>query len=154
MIAVDTNVLVYAHRQDSEFHDRARTCVKALAESRSAWGIPWPCIHEFYAIATHPRIYDPPSSRDSALTQLDIWFESPSLVMLGESTTHWSNLRTLISDGQIRGPAVHDARIAAICLSHGVRELWTADRDFARFPQLRTFNPLLGSQAPKGPPAG
>jgi len=45
--------------------------------------------------------------------------------------------------GQIVGPRVHGARIAALCLQHGVRELWTADRDFSRFPQVKTLNPLL-----------
>jgi predicted nucleic acid-binding protein len=40
---------------------------------------------------------------------------------------------------------VHDARIAALCLQHGVRELWSADRDFNRFPALRTRNPLVAA---------
>lgn len=42
----------------------------------------------------------------------------------------------------LKGPMIHDARIAAICLSHGVKKLWTCDRDFARFPSLRHENPL------------
>jgi predicted nucleic acid-binding protein len=52
-------------------------------------------------------------------------------------------LRRLLAAGRISGPRVYDARIAAICLQHGVRELWTADRDFSRFPQLKTVNPLI-----------
>jgi predicted nucleic acid-binding protein len=64
--------------------------------------------------------------------------------LLAESTSHWHELRDLIAAGGIAGPQVHDARIAALCRQHGVRELWSADRDFGRFPRLRVVNPLLG----------
>ena len=142
MIAVDTNLLVYAHRADAEWHERAADCIRHLAEGRSPWAIPWPCIHEFLAIVTHPRIYDPPSPVEAALGQVDAWLESPSLLLLSEDEEHWSELRALLDRGRIAGPRVHDARVAALCLAHGVRELWSADRDFGRFPTLVTANPL------------
>jgi predicted nucleic acid-binding protein len=78
-----------------------------------------------------------------ALGQIEAWLESPRLSLLTESESHWPELRRLLVSGAITGPRVHDARIAALCLQHGVRELWTADRDFGRFPQLKTLNPLL-----------
>ncbi|MDE0156239.1 MAG: PIN domain-containing protein [Gammaproteobacteria bacterium] len=143
MIAVDSNILVYAHRRDSEWHQRANELVTGLAEETPAWVIPWPCVHEFLAITTHPRIYDPPSSMQQALEQVDAWFDSQSLVLIGESVDHWRQLNSLIADGRVRGPGVHDARIASICLSHGVSELLTSDRDFSRFPSLKTRNPLF-----------
>ena len=143
MIAVDTNVLVYAHRADSPFHSAALTAVSRLAEGRAPWAIPWPCLHEFHAIVTHPRIYLPPTPIKAALDQVDAWLQAPSLVLLAESDKHWKDLRTLISAGKIAGPAVHDARIAALCIQHGVRALWTADRDFGRYPALKTVNPLV-----------
>jgi len=142
LIAVDTNLLVYAHRAESEWHDRAEACLRELAEGRAAWAIPWPCIHEFLAISTHPKIWNPPTPIEAALDQVDAWIESPSLVLLAEGQEHWSELRTQIEAGRIAGPRVHDARIAALCLAHGVRELWTADRDFSRFAKLATVNPL------------
>ena len=71
MIAVDTNLLVYAHRGDSAFHTEAADILRSLAEGRGPWAIPWPCVHEFMAISTHPRIYDPPSSPEQAIGQLD-----------------------------------------------------------------------------------
>jgi hypothetical protein len=144
VIAVDTNLLVYAHRSDSEWHERAADCLRKLAEGRSAWALPWPCIHEFLAIATHPRIYDPPTPLDAALDQVDAWLESPSLVLLGESPDHWAGMRPLLVSSRVTGPRIHDAKIAALCLAHGVRELWTADRDFGRFPLLTSLNPLAG----------
>ncbi len=144
MIAVDTNLLVYAHRADSEWHDRAAVCIRDLAERRAPWAIPWPCIHEFLSVATHPRIWDPPTPTEAARDQVDAWLESPSLLLLAEGPEHWGELRALLEAGRIAGPRVHDARIAALCLAHGVRELWTADRDFSRFPSLATSNPLAG----------
>ena len=63
--------------------------------------------------------------------------------MLGEQSTYWSVLRPLLEAGQVTGPQVHDARVAALCRHHGVRELWTADRDFTRFAGLSVRNPLV-----------
>ena len=114
----------------------------ALAEGRATWAIPWPCLHEFLAIVTHARIYDPPTPIARALDQVDSWMESPTLVLLTEAEQHWPPLRALIATGQIAGGRVHDARIAALCQQHGVREFWSADRDFSRFPELKTVNPL------------
>ena len=143
MIAVDTNLLVYAHRRDSAWHAPASKAVARLAEGRQTWAIPWPCMHEFLAIVTHPKIYNPPTTTTKALAQVDAWLESPSLVMLTEGDTHWAVLRGILETGQIKGPQIHDARVAALCKQHGVRELWTADRDFTRFAAVRTRNPLL-----------
>lgn len=144
MIALDTNVLVYAHRRDSDWHERASEVIRSLAESPAPWAIPWPCVHEFLAIVTHPRIYDPPTTVAQALDQVDAWLGSPSLVTLTEPPGYFATLRSLVAAGRTVGPRIHDARVAALCLVHGVRELWTADRDFGRFPDLATRNPLAG----------
>ncbi|WP_163508968.1 type II toxin-antitoxin system VapC family toxin [Fodinicola acaciae] len=144
MIAVDTNILVYAHRCDSDFHAAAADLVKSLAEGRSGWAIPWPCVHEFFAIATHPKIYDPPSTRDQAIDQLDAWLAAPTLTLLAEPAGYWKQLKALLANGKVVGPMVHDARIAALCAAHGVRELWSADRDFGRFSTaVAVRNPLV-----------
>lgn len=144
MIAVDTNILVYAHRVDAPFHEAAERCVRGLAEGTAPWAVPWQCIVECFGIVTHPRIYAPPSPLDVALRQIDAWLASPSIVLLAESAAAWPGLRRLLHDGLVAGPRVHDARIAALCIEHGVTELYSADRDFGRFPALRTTNPLSG----------
>ena len=143
MIAVDTNILVYAHRQDSVWHEPAERAVRLLAEGRSSWAVPWPCIHEFLAIVTHPRIYKPPTPLQHALAQVEAWLESPALSLLSENAESWSILRELLKKAKVKGPQVHDARIVALCRAHGVRELWSADRDFSRFP-IDVENPLVG----------
>ena len=143
MIALDTDILVHAHRADSPWNERAYEALRSLGEGRAAWGIAWPCIHEFLPTVTHPKVFRPPSTLSEALREVEAWLESPSLVVMAESPDHWSRLTGLLRAGRVAGPRVHDARIAAICLSHGVRELWTADRDFRRFPALATRNPLV-----------
>jgi len=145
VIAVDTNILVYAHRRDSAFHARSREAIEKLAEGKAAWAIPWPCVHEFLAVVTHPRIFSPPSTMEQAAEQVDAWFESPALVLLGEGQDHWAVLRRQLLAGAIAGPKVHDGRIAAICVANGVRELLSSDRDFSRFPDLKVVNPLVAS---------
>lgn len=147
MIGVDTNILVYAHREDSPFHYAASRRIAELAEGVAAWAIPWPCLHEFIAIVTHPRIYAPPTPLARALAQVDAWLESPTLTLLTESTEHWPTLRATLVDGRISGPQIHDARVAALCRQHGVRELWSADRDFSRFAGLAVANPLIGERS-------
>lgn len=142
MIAIDTNVLVYAHRRDSPFHEPAANAVALIAQGRARWALPWPCVHEFYGVVTHARIYDPPSTTEQAITQIDAWMESPTVELIGEEATYWEVLRDTLLIAKIEGPRVHDARIAALCRIHGIRELWSADRDFSRFRDLVVKNPL------------
>lgn len=143
MIAVDTNLLVYAHREDSDWHVKAEEIVRALAEGVTAWAIPWPCVHEFLAIVTHPRIFRTPTPMAAALDQVDAWLQSPSVVLLAENEGYWEALQSMVAQARVDGPRVHDGRVAALCVSHAVRELWTADRDFSRFSALRVRNPLV-----------
>jgi toxin-antitoxin system PIN domain toxin len=143
VIAVDTNILVYAHREDSAWHEAADRCLARCAESGAPWAIPWPCIHEFLAVVTHPRIYDPPTPPADARDQVLCWLESPTVVMLAESAGYWEQLRSQLEASRVAGARVHDARIAALCRHHGVSELWTADRDLSRFSGLRFRNPLV-----------
>jgi toxin-antitoxin system PIN domain toxin len=143
VIALDSNLLIYAHRRDSPWHGEAKRCLEELAEGKAAWAIPWPCLHEFLSVATHPRVYNPPSTLAAAIDQVEAWLESPSLVVLSERLDYWPTMASVLRAARVAGPLVHDARIAALCELHGVRELWTADRDFGRFIGLRTRNPLV-----------
>jgi len=143
VIAVDTNLLVYGHREDHEWFGSASECLRGLAEGVDAWAVPWPCLHEFLAIVTHPRIFVPPTPLELALDQVAAWLESPSLVVLGEARGYWDVFGEIALGARVAGPLVHDARVAALCVHHGVDELWTVDRDFGRFPALKVRNPLV-----------
>jgi uncharacterized protein len=138
VIAVDSNILIYAHRLESEFHADAKRAVRELAESPSSWAIPWPCLHEFYSVVTNPRSSARPTLPAEALTQIRAWRASPSILLLGEAHDHLEILHRLIERARVVGPMIHDAKIAAICISHGVRELLTLDKDFSRFPEITT----------------
>ena len=143
MIAVDTNILVYAHRTDSEWYGQASEIMRSLCEGSDAWAIPWPCVHEFFSVVTNRRIYGNPTPSEGAFVQLRIWLGSPSARLIGESKDHLSTLEQIVTTGKLSGGAVHDARIAAICISHGVRELWSVDRGFSRMAGLKVRNPLV-----------
>lgn len=142
MIAVDTNILVYAHRPETPFHAAAVARIVELAEARFAWGIPFHCLIEFASVVTHRRLWKTPSSARQVDDQVNAWLESPSLRVLGEDVDFWPVFATCLSEAHTTGGAVHDTRIAACCRYHGVHELWTADRDFTRYPWLAVRNPL------------
>ena len=92
---------------------------------------------------TNPRIFREPLSSQHAADAIDALLESPTARLIAEAPGYWPILRQLVTETKVAGPRIHDARIAAVCLAHGVTELWTADRDFSRFPALRTRNPCV-----------
>ncbi len=143
MIAVDANVLVYAHRAESVFHTQAFACLKSLAEGSQPWGIPVSCLHEFLSVITNPKVFKPASKLEQALAQVDAWLASPQAHILHSGSQHWQVLSDLTRKAKLQGGQFHDARIAAICVENGVTVLWSADRDFGRFKALKTVNPLV-----------
>ena len=143
MIAVDTNILVYAERVESPFYEKADRCIAELAEGQTPWAIPWPCVHEFISVVTRRGVFTPPTTMEQALRQVEYWMESPSLRLLSESGAYWQELRKMALQGKMTGAMIHDARVAALCRQHGVRVLWSADRDFSRCGGLRVENPLI-----------
>ncbi len=141
MIAVDTNIMVHAHRADSPWHEQALDCLSRA--SQGPWAIPWPCVHEFLAIVTHPKVFDPPTPQADARETVAGWLDAPMVVTLSEMDGYWDVLADLLEKSKVTGPRVHDARVAALCILHAVDEIWTADRDFGRFAGIRVMNPLV-----------
>lgn len=144
MIGIDTNILVYAHRGAMEGHERCRGAIESLVTSGMPFVVPWPCVHEFIGAVTNPRKFPQPTPMALAVSYLSEFAALPQCRFVGEGQRHMEILGQLLVSSRVTGPRVHDARIAAICLAHGVTELWTADRDFSYFPRLRTRNPLVG----------
>ena len=143
MVAVDTNVLVYAHRREVEEHAAALVLLRGLAASPRPWAIPWPCVYEFFSVVTNPRIWKETASTPAeAWSQLEAWFEAPTLRLLGEPDGFVPLLGGFVLRTRVRGAVVHDARVAAICVAHGVEKLLTRDRDFSQFPELPTEDPF------------
>lgn len=143
MLAVDTNVLVYAHRKEVAEHDVARELLRELAEGAEPWAIPWPCVYEFHSTVTNHRIWkDRASTPAQAWAQLSAWFDSPSNRLICETEDFSTLLEGFVTRQRVRGPVVHDARLAAICVAHGVDALLSRDRDFTLFPELVIKNPF------------
>ena len=143
MIAIDTNVLVYARRVEAPHHAAARHLVTSLAEGSEPWALPWPVVYEFVRVVTHPRVFTPLTPLDVLVPDLESLLASPSLHLLGEGASHYRHMRDQLTIGNATGNLAHDAHIAALLVEHGVREFLTADRDFARFPGARSRNPFV-----------
>ncbi len=135
LIAVDTNVLVYAHREEAPEHSVALAAVTALAEGPAAWALPIFVLAEFLRVVTHPRM-TPPTPTSDAVRVLDRLLDSPSVQLLSPGTRYWEILKEATGDAAVRGNLFIDAQIAAVCLEHGATTILTEDRDFRRFESI------------------
>jgi hypothetical protein len=138
-IALDTNVLVNAHRAEAPDHVAALRCIEALAAGPRALALPWPCLYEFLRVVTHRRVFDPPSPMAQAWTFLTDLLDLPRTRVLGETDHHAEILASLLVPSGVDGNLVHDAHIAALLLDHGITDLVTTDRDFLRFQGIRAL---------------
>ena len=145
MLAVDTNVLVYAEIVSSRHHEKARNLITRLAEGPLPWAIPWPCLYEFLRVVTHPRVFHPPAPVQVAISDMKAILDSPSLLLLSETSRHLEIMQEIIKTSGVTGNLIHDAHIAALCVEHGVTELFTGDRDFARFRGFKISDPFQES---------
>ncbi len=136
MKAVDTNVLVYAHREELPQHKKARDILVGLAEGDDPWGLPVFCMGEFLRVISHPRVFDPPFTVDEAATALGRVLASPTIVILNPGERFPILLDQAVREADARGNLVFDAQIVAVCREAGVTSFITGDRDFRRFPKF------------------
>jgi len=143
MKTVDTNILVYAHREEFDRHEAAVTLLRTLATSAEPWVLLWPCLYEFVRVVTHPRVFSPPTPLADALEALEGLLSSPSVVTVSETSRHGAWFARLLKDSNCTGNLVFDAHIAALMKEHGISEIITSDRDFHRFPGITVTNPFV-----------
>jgi predicted nucleic acid-binding protein len=142
MIAVDTNLLVYAHREGAPEHGRARAAVLAALGDSSGWGICLPAVSEFWSIVTHPNMPGGPSS-PTVVTHFfhhliteghgHIWTPGPGF---GQRLMRWA------VSLKVRGKRIFDLQIAVVALEHGVQEIWSHDQNFQSVPGVKVRDPL------------
>ena len=141
MIAVDSNVLIYAHRAETDLHTVAARDLASLAEGTTGWGIPVFCIGEFVRIVTHRRVLNPPSTLAQALSFLEKVLASPTCRIVRPGPEFIDLFAETVSAASARGNLVFNAQIAALCREHGISTILTNDRDFRRFDHLRVRFP-------------
>jgi toxin-antitoxin system PIN domain toxin len=141
LIAIDTNILIYAFDVDATRHAAAKVLLAQLARGSRPWALPWPCVPEFLKTVTEPRSVRP-AVVTAAFTFLELVSGSPSVRRLLPTDDTGRVLREVLEESGVRGRDVHDAHIFALCLEHGVRELLTADKGFRRFRGIKVTNPF------------
>ncbi len=142
MKTIDTNILVYGHREEFDRHNKALSLIKELCEGDEPIIILWPCIYEFLRIVTHSRLFYPPTPLSLALEAIEGILNSPCIITVGETRRHITCLNEMTSKGSCKGNLVFDAHIAALMKEHGIDEILTTDKDFHRFPGLTVTDPF------------
>ena len=142
MVALDTNILVHAHRTGTHHHEQALALLTELSEGAAPYALFWPSLYEFLRVVTHHRVFDPPSPLPDALQALKDLMAPPVVRVLSETSRHPSLLHRVIQEAGVTGNLIHDAHLVALALEHGVHEILTLDGDFARFPQVASRNPF------------
>lgn len=137
MRAVDTNILIHAHREEMAKHLEAAALIRQLAEGELPWGIPVFCLSEFLRVVTHHRVFNPPTPLPEALSAVESLLQSPTVHLLLPGERFWTIFTRLSLQGQVSGNLVFDAQIAALCLERGIETLITEDRDFSRFEDIQ-----------------
>ena len=141
MILIDANLLLYAYDSESEHHKAAAGWLTATFSGPELVGLAWATILAFLRIGTHPRLRVQPFSSAEAVAVVEEWLDLPNVRILEPTERHWTILRDLIRRAQVRAALMTDAHLAALAIEHGA-VLCTNDRDFTRFPGLKSFNPL------------
>lgn len=142
IVALDTNILVYAHREEAEHHQAAKRLVARYADGDAPWALAWPCLYEFLRVVTHPRVFHPPTRQTVAWQAVESLLDSPSLMLLTETQTHRHLLGDIVASASLAGNLFHDAHIAALLSEHGIHEILTTDEDFRRFAGLKVTHPF------------
>jgi toxin-antitoxin system PIN domain toxin len=138
VIAVDTNILVYAHVEESPLHEPAKQKLVELARGRDRWAIPVFCLGEFLRVVTHPRLFRSPYSPAEACRALSRVLESPSLVVLHPGERYVALLMETVEMSSVKGNLIFDAMVVALCRESGATTLLTEDRDFDRFKEIKS----------------
>jgi toxin-antitoxin system PIN domain toxin len=142
VVAIDTNILVHAHRRGTVHHRAALALLKDLGEGAVPYALFWPSLYEFLRVVTHHRVFDPPSTSAEALDAVTDFVAPPVVRVLSETTHHVELLQRVVRESRVTGNLVHDAHLVALALEHGVHEILTLDADFARFTQVANRNPF------------
>ncbi len=139
MIAVDTNILIYAHRAETELHATAASRLVALAERAERWALPIFCVAEFIRVVTHGQVFNPPSTVAQAVAFVEGLVAAPNCDLVLPGPEFLQRLLAAAQEADAQGNLMFDAQIAALCREHGIDSILTNDRDFGRFEPLQVL---------------
>lgn len=143
MFVVDTNILVYAADQDSQFHSRCRELMEEWRGQASPWYVTWGILYEFLRVITHPRVFRKPWSIIKAWGYVKAILGSSSLGILIAGERHAAVAAEVIEGlPSLSGNLLYDAQTAVLMREHGIRRIYTRDTDFHRFPFLEPVDPV------------
>lgn len=142
MIVLDANLLIYSYDTESYHHKKSRAWVEKVFSDTEPIGLPWQTVCAFLRVITNRRLSGSRLTVEDAVQIVEEWLDQPNVQIIVAGDHHWSLLKQVIVEGQASGPLVSDAELAALTIEYG-GVLYTADRDFARFPGLRWKNPLV-----------
>jgi toxin-antitoxin system PIN domain toxin len=142
--SIDVNILLYASDTGSPYFERANSFVESCITQKEVFTVGWPTVMSYLRIATHPAVFHHPLSPDEAMANIETLLNLPHARLLSEDEGFWAVYRAITSELPIRGNLVPDAHLAALLRCHGVKTLYTHDRDFLKFPFLDVQDPLAG----------
>ncbi len=140
--AIDVNILLYASDTGSPHFERASSFIESCIAQKEVFFVGWPTVMSYLRIATHPSVFDHPLSPDEAMANIENLLNLPHARFLSEEDGFWAVYRAITSALPIRGNLVPDAHLAALLRCHGVKILYTHDRDFLKFPFINVRDPL------------
>ena len=121
MLAVDTNVLVYAADANSPFHAPCRAWLERQRARPDAWYTTWSILYEFLRVTTHPRVMRRPWSAPAAWKFVTALLASPGLAVLVPTQRHADVAATVITEfPHLTGNLFHDAHTAILMREHGL----------------------------------
>ena len=143
MLAVDTNVLVYAADVDSKFHTPCRNWLERPRARPDTWYTTWGILYEFLRVTTHPRVMRRPWSAPAAREFVTALLASPGLAILIPTQRHADVAGEVILElPHLAGNLLHDAHTAILMREQGIRQICTRDSDFHQFAFLEVIDPL------------
>lgn len=139
---VDTNILLRSAQPSHPMHADATRAVSQLLAGGEILSVIPQNIIEYWAVATRPV-----SANGLGLSVDETAVEVAKLKgifrILPDSAAIFSEWEGLVSKHGVKGKEVHDARLVAAMLSHGVTHLLTFNTDdFKRYTQITVINPV------------
>jgi hypothetical protein len=141
VIVIDANLLIYSYDAASPHHFKSSAWVEQALSSGEPVGLSWQTVSAFLRVVTNRRLPGKRVDLREAVDAVQEWLQQPNVRILIPGEAHWPVFRRMILEGGASGPLVTDAKLAALTIEYGGM-LYTADRDFARFPGLRWKNPV------------